>query len=198
MKILSTLVVLSLLTLPVQLTASMAEWATIVARVEQSLVQLDGCSGFVINTERDLVLSALHCEGDAYTEIDGEPATVVFRDRKKDLMVLWLDGLDKPALRIATSNATLGSEVGSLGYGYSLEKPLFRTAHVSQVAVDPDASDFPRPVLAIDAAYVGGQSGGPVINTIGEVVGIVQFGTDRVGMGVEAKTLRDRLKKFLP
>jgi S1-C subfamily serine protease len=52
------------------------------------------------------------------------------------------------------------------------------------------------PFVMIDAAYVGGQSGGPCINIQGEVVSIVQRASNLVGIGVGAEKLRDRIGKF--
>ena len=44
--------------------------------------------------------------------------------------------------------------------------------------------------------FVPGQSGGPVVNEKGEVVMIVQMGTNIVGLGVGTETIRDKVGRF--
>jgi S1-C subfamily serine protease len=49
----------------------------------------------------------------------------------------------------------------------------------------------------IDASYVFGQSGGPCINSKGEVVSIVQRRSDAVGVGIGAEAIRGKVARFL-
>ena len=86
--------------------------------------------------------------------------------------------------------------MASYGYGYALERPMFRTAHVSDEAAQiPDIEG--GPFVMIDAAYVGGQSGGPCINAAGEVVSIVQRASNLIGIGVGAETIREKVGRYL-
>jgi S1-C subfamily serine protease len=50
--------------------------------------------------------------------------------------------------------------------------------------------------VILDAAYVGGQSGAPLVNPEGDVVGLVQMSTDRVGLSRSADVIRDRVGRF--
>lgn len=157
------------------------------------------CTGMVINAnakgEKDYILTADHCYGQELTA-DGAVARVVFRDIKKDLMLLEVDDLGRPAVVLSQKNPAQGEEVASMGYGMGLERPMFRTAHVADAAMEiPDVTG--GPFVMIDAGYVGGQSGGPVINEKGEVVSIVQRGTANVGIGVGVETIRSKVSRYL-
>jgi S1-C subfamily serine protease len=157
------------------------------------------CSGFVINAhakgDKDYILTAAHCDGkELYA--DNVPAKVVMKDAKRDLLILEVDDLDRPAVVLAVKNPLLGEEVASFGYGGGLEKPMFRLAHVSHPAIDlPELEG--GPFVMIDAGYVGGMSGGPVSNALGEVVSIVQRASDKVGLGVGVETIRSKVARFL-
>ena len=172
-------------------------------KTERSIVFVESddgrCTGFVINASagdkgnRDLVQTASHCDGASLT-VDGQPATVKAKFIREDLLVLDVEDLGKPALRLAKSDPDIMQRVVAVGYGYGLEKPLFRQSQISQVGVRlPDRESS---YIAIDAGFVPGQSGGPVINQAGEVVMIVQLGNAYVGFGVGAETIRKKCAKY--
>jgi S1-C subfamily serine protease len=180
------------------------DWTTAVERLAKSTVYIEvkggGCTGFVINTRLDkddekktIILTAAHCDGEQLYA-DQTPAKVLFKDTKKDLMVLEVDDLDRPALRLATQDPAVGHLVASYGFGYSLERPMFRVAHVSD-----DKTYIPEtggPFYVIDAAFVPGMSGGAVVNVAGEVVMIVQMASDRVGLGIGAEAIKSKVGRF--
>jgi S1-C subfamily serine protease len=181
------------------------DWPALAKTLSASVVFVQGdggCTGFVIHADakhdKDLILTAAHCHRpgkELYA--DGNAARIVFRDEKKDLMILEVDNLDRPAATIATANPRQGEEVGSFGHGYALEEPMFRHAYVSNARINvPEITG--GPFVMIDAAYVPGQSGGPCINAKGEVASIVQHASDRVGIGIGAEAIRDRIGRFLP
>lgn len=177
-------------------------WSTVAEKLKESVVFLENshgtCTAFVIDQPKNLVLTAAHC----YDElprlyVDNKPVTkVVSRDTKKDLLVLSVDGLDRPALTLAKNDPTTGDEVASRGFGYGLEEPFFRVHHVSAHNLDIDYQNIGGPLIAVDTTYVGGMSGGPLVNLEGHVVGIVQLGTESVGFGVGAETIRDKAGKY--
>jgi S1-C subfamily serine protease len=180
------------------------DWSAAVALLAKSTVYIEtkggGCTGFVINTITDKdddkktrILTAAHCEGpEMYA--DQTPTKVLFKDTKKDLLVLEVDDLERPALRLAATDPVVGSLVASFGYGYSLERPMFRVAHISDdKTYIPDTGG---PYYVIDAAFVAGMSGGPVVNAAGEVVMIVQMASDRVGLGIGADEIRRKVGRF--
>ena len=180
---------------------SAADWTPVADKLAQSVVYIvnaeGSCTGFVINAhkgDKDLVLTAAHCDGDKLFA-DNAVARVVWKDGKRDLMILEVDDTERPAVTLAKSNPALGEEIVSYGFGMGLEKPMFRHAYVSNPSINlPDVEG--GPFVMIDAAYVGGQSGGPVINAAGEVVSIVQRASGLVGIGVGAETIRSKAGRY--
>jgi S1-C subfamily serine protease len=189
------------------LTLALPDWTTTADTLSKSVVYVnsaDGsCTGFVIHAQwkgdKDLILTAAHCDGEPGHPVfaDGAIARVIFKDEKRDLLVLEVEDLDRPAVAIAAKNPSQGDEVASFGFGMGLERPMFRLAHVANAAINiPDVEG--GPFVMIDAGYVAGQSGGPVINAAGEVVSIVQRASGLVGIGIGAEQIRDRVKRYLP
>lgn len=198
---LATLVLLALVLAPIHATGD--PWTATLAKVTASVVYIEGndgaCSGFVIDAPHKLVMTAAHCDmttdGHAMW-VDRVRATVVSKDTKEDLLIVAVPLLDpaRPALTLAAHNPTTGEEVASVGYGYALERPFARLAHVSDTAVS--IPEIGGPFIGVDSGYVEGQSGGPVVNLKGEVVSIVQRASDKLGIGVGAETIRARMGRF--
>lgn len=180
------------------------DWSAIIQKVEKALVWVEvgdqgGCSGFVIDTARKYVMTAQHCQPAeaGVVWVDRVPAKVVSRDVKKDLMVVVADLLDpsRTALKLADKNPVRGQEVMSAGYGFALERPFFRKASVQDDQLM--MPDIGGPFISTDAAFVGGQSGGPVVDINGDVVSIVQRGDGgTTGLGVGAEIIRARMGRF--
>lgn len=177
---------------------SAADWATVADTVRDSIVEIKSdagdCTGFVIDNERDFVLTAAHCDGEKLFA-DSMPAKVRAKDTKWDYLVLFVEGIDKPALKLATHDPKVGEEVASYGWGYAMNQPLFRVAHISAEDVTVPQFENAR-YIAIDAAFVGGQSGGPVVNGAGELVMIVQLGSNIVGWGIGAERIQDKAGRY--
>jgi S1-C subfamily serine protease len=185
-----------------------ADWTALAKELSKSVVPIErdsagtSCTGFVINAsaksdddkDRDYVLTANHCFS-ARLFADQAPAKVIARNTEKDLLVLEVEDLDRPALTLAKENPKVGESVAALGYGYGLEKPMLRIAHVSSESYIP-YEGIGGPLFFVDATFVGGMSGGPSVNAAGEVVMMVQRGTDSVGIGVGAETMRSRVGRY--
>ena len=181
------------------------DWQQVAGAARESIVLVSdaandesACTGFVIDAEakggRDLILTAAHCDG-AVLLADDQPAVIVWKNAKVDLMVLSVEDTGRPALRLAAKDPAVGQRVASWGYGYGLGRPMFRTAHVAdEKAAYPNTEG--GPFIMIDAPYVGGQSGGPCLNDAGEVVSIVQRKTGEIGLGVGAEAIRARVGKY--
>lgn len=182
-----------------------ADWTPIAEQLLKSVVtieisrgsdQVGACTGWVINNPKDLLVTANHCdaEKDQVLTADGQPTKVIFKDIKNDLLVLEVDDLDRPALRIAKDDPRIGEEVASLGYGYALDRPMFRVTHVSDNKAH--LGEIGGPWILTDTTFVPGMSGGPVVDINGNVVMMVQRGSDTVGIGRGAEILRNKLGRF--
>lgn len=191
-----------LLSLLLSLSLS-ADWSSTATALSKSVVYIESaggtCTGFVINSnaknDKDLILTAQHCFGEKLFA-DHSTAKVIWQDSKQDIMVLEIDDTGRPAVKIADKDPIQGQEIVSFGFGLGLEKPMFRHAYVSNASVHLQDVDG-GPFVMIDAAYVGGQSGGPCINDKGEVVSIVQRASNVLGIGVGAEKLREKVGRFL-
>jgi S1-C subfamily serine protease len=184
-----------------------ADWTALVKELKKSVVPIErddngtSCTGFVINSKirkddenKDYVLTAAHCEAKSMFA-DQAKAEVVAKDTARDLLVLIVDDLDRPALKLAKDDPEVGTQAASFGYGFGLEDPMLRMTHISAKTYIP-YEGIGGPLFMTDATFVGGQSGGPVINEAGEVIMIVQRGTNSVGIGVGAESIKQKVGKY--
>ena len=179
-------------------------WSAVIAKAQSAVVYIriegaeqGGCTGFVINRADKYVMTAAHCVGDRLW-VDHVRADVVAYDEKKDLAVLKVAELDpaRGALVLAAHDPAIREDVMSVGYGYALERPFFKTAHVSDTAVMLESGSG-GPFIGLDASFTPGQSGGPVLNAAGDVVAIVQLADGgTLGLGVGADLIRVRMGRF--
>lgn len=179
-----------------------SKWTPVADKLDESVYFLEvlqgtevqgSCTAFMIDNSKHYVMTAAHCDGEKIL-IDGTATYRVFKDERKDLMVLRAMGVDGPNVKLAASDPSRGDEVASMGFGAGLEDPMFRIAHVSNVRMDIEG--LSGPFVMIDAGFVGGQSGGPVVNENGELVMIVQRGNDSIGIGVGVEIIKDRAGKY--
>jgi S1-C subfamily serine protease len=180
-------------------------WNPIADKVSKSIVfvqvaDMGSCTAFVINEKENLVLTANHCFGtDVEAKdilVDNSPAKLIARDKKHDLMVLYVKGLNKPAIHLAKGDPSVGDEVASYGFGLGLEHPLFRVSHVSDVDTTIDGSGLPEHLIAVDTQFVPGQSGGPVVDTDGNLVMIVEAGGSGIGLGPGADMIKKQMGRY--
>ena len=111
--------------------------------------------------------------------IDGQTFTavpVVF-DPGLDVAVLRVDGLDAPPLPFATEEADRGLQGAALGY--PLGGPLTAEPAVVLRRLDASGRDIyheelvQRPVYEVQARIQPGNSGGPLVDAEGRVIGLV-------------------------
>lgn len=189
------------------LALSASDWSSVADKVAKSAVfveSTDGtCTGSVINSaardkgSRDFILTAAHCYGDKQFA-DHVPATVVYKDEKanRDVMVLEVEDTGRPALKLAAKNPERGSDVASYGFGFGMADAMFRQANVSSTSYFIPEDGIGGPFVMINAGFIGGQSGGPIVNAQGEIVMIVQRGSDSVGIGIGAETIREAVGRY--
>ncbi|MCE2483004.1 MAG: trypsin-like peptidase domain-containing protein, partial [Alphaproteobacteria bacterium] len=137
---------------------------------------LDGVgSGFIVDADGLIVTNDHVVRGADKITVTTEAgrrylAELVGRDPKTDLALLKIDGADMPAVRFAARDADVGDWVIAIGnpfgLGHSATTGIVSARHRSIGAGPYD--DF----LQIDAPVNRGNSGGPVFNVHGEVVGV--------------------------
>ena len=126
----------------------------------------------------------------------GFPAKLLGGDKDNDLAVLKIEGKDLPVAVVSRDAPTIGEWVLAIGnpYGYLIDDP--RPSVTVGVVSAVDRSFTPRSGIALrhvvqtDAAITPGNSGGALVNAIGEVVGINTFiftgggqSTGSIGLG---------------
>lgn len=188
------------------------DFGTVFARVSSGVVPVTtvACgrggtgSAFLID-ERTLVTAA-HLVNQAVSvsaQVDGTPRTaeVVGIDESADLAVLEIGEVASgTALAFAEADAQIGDAVAALGYpdGTALRLTEGHVLHVDQT-VDVEG-DLRHEVVESQVTARPGNSGGPLINVDGDVVGVViarpEDGSRTIA--VEASTVRSRISAMAP
>ena len=133
-------------------------------------------SGFIISAD-GLILTNAHVVHDAtevlvkLTDRREFVAKVLGADEKTDVAVLKIDARDLPVVRIGDSHdLKVGSWVLAIGSPFGFENTV--TAGVVSAKGRSLPDDSFVPFIQTDVAVNPGNSGGPLINANGEVVGI--------------------------
>lgn len=147
-----------------------------------------GCSAFSIATRK--FLTAAHCYG-ANMTVDGSKAAVILMDVDKDLMVLLADDT-RPSLILRAAPLTYLESAIGLGYGYSWLFPTITWHRALMFHYSPFKGVWPG--TWFQGGFIGGMSGGPVIDVDGQVVGICQRGNEQSGYGVGVDVIEGFLK----
>ncbi len=101
-------------------------------------------------------------------------AALVGSDEDKDLAVLKIDGKDLPAAEFGVSDdLEIGDPVYAIGNPLGLQlRNTFTNGIVSAVNRDVEVEGVSMTLIQTNAALNNGNSGGPLINQYGQVVGI--------------------------
>lgn len=133
-------------------------------------------SGFIVS-EDGLILTNAHVIANAsdvivkLTDRREFHARVVGSDRKTDIAVLKIDGHKLPVVRIGNpDDLQVGQWVLAIGAPYGFENSVSAGVVSAKGRSLPDGSGVP--FIQTDAAVNPGNSGGPLFNARGEVVGI--------------------------
>jgi S1-C subfamily serine protease len=149
-----------------------------------------GCTAFAVAPRK--FMTANHCVNGTQMKVDGRPFLLLKADKKTDLAVLIVD-IDVPALRLSKTLAHRGDEVTGVGYAFAFDKLSFSINRVLFTNYD-GGGVVTYPGMWVYGSYVGGMSGGPVLDQSGKVLGMVQQSNSGIGYGVEAGTIRDFLQ----
>ncbi|MBP8805314.1 MAG: trypsin-like peptidase domain-containing protein [Kofleriaceae bacterium] len=166
-------------------------------------------TGFLIAAGGSFVVTNDHIVADVadvrVVMVDGTelPARVVGRDPRLDLALLAVEAPRLPALRLGDSDQlAVGEWVVALGNPFG-DEVTAAAGIVSATGRDAAATLVPGPAmgfrtfLQVDARIHRGNSGGPILSTAGEVVGVAVATGDRPGelsFAVPAARLREVLE----
>jgi len=133
-------------------------------------------SGFIVSAD-GVVLTNAHVVAEASKVTvrltDGREfeAKVVGTDRKTDIAVLRIDAKNLPTVKIGNSASTrVGEWVVAIGSPYGFENTV--TAGIVSAKSRSLPEENYVPFIQTDAAVNPGNSGGPLFNLAGEVIGI--------------------------
>jgi len=168
-------------------------------------------SGFIISPDGYLVTNehVVHMASEILVTMhDGSSynAEVIGADYDTDIALLKIDAQNLPALKIAEENVLfVGEWVIAIGNPFGLFK-VNDQASVSVGVVSATGRNFERQedgrlyrnMIQTDAAINPGNSGGPLVNVLGEVIGVNTFiftgggsGSVGVGFALPASSLRE-------
>lgn len=141
-------------------------------------------SGFIISPDGYIVTND-HVAGNAseitVTMTNGEKykAELVGSDRTTDIALLKIDGKHLPYLKLGNSDdVIIGEWVIAFGNPFGLfdrnNKPTVTVGVVSTTNISLQAQEGRsyRNMIQTDAAINSGNSGGPLVNSLGEVIGV--------------------------
>lgn len=168
-------------------------------------------SGFIISPD-GYILTNDHVAGNAkeitVTLTSGEKysAELIGTDMISDIALLKIDGKNLPYIKLGNSDdVIIGEWVIALGNPFGLfeiaDKPTVTVGVVSATGLNlrPEGGRFYRGMIQTDAAINSGNSGGPLINTLGEAIGVnaVIFTPNQGNVGVGFAIPINRVKKIV-
>lgn len=192
--------------------------STIYQRIARSVVSLRWadvgprmiiCSGFVVDAARGWVLTATHCLPDIDEEASREenepliylnqnlPAKII---RSTEMVTLLATmPMQLPPLDLSSKAPRIGDEAFSFGHGNGspdLMMLYHRVASLTFRWTRPlvgTESEWPE-TFVLSGGFVAGMSGGPVINQMGQVIGMVQASDETIGIASDLRAIRAILK----
>jgi len=133
-------------------------------------------SGFIVSSE-GLILTNAHVVAGAsevtvkLTDKREFKATIVGTDPQTDIAVLRIDAKDLPTVKLGNAKAVrVGEWVAAIGSPYGFENTVTAGIVSATSRALPDGTYVP--FIQTDVAVNPGNSGGPLFNSRGEVVGI--------------------------
>lgn len=156
-------------------------------------------SGFVVSSD-GLIVTNKHVVSDAEAEYtvffsDGnkKEAKVLARDPLQDLAILKIEGSNHSFLKLSSSKIKIGQTAIAIGnalgeFSNTISVGVISGLQRSIVAFgSPQGPESLEELIQTDAAINPGNSGGPLLNLLGEVVGIntaVAQGAENIGFAI--------------
>lgn len=170
------------------------------------LVKVGYGSGFYVNPNGNIVTNEHVINGCSEVRYNNKKVAIIAKDGRNDLAVLKTTLRPSAYLKLQENDAGLADEIIAAGYpfGDTLSSSLKVTKGIvsSLVGLDNDTSR-----IQTDAALQPGNSGGPIVNSKGDVVAVAVakldagFALDKFGVlpeltnfGIKVSTLKSFLK----
>jgi len=168
-------------------------------------------SGFLISPD-GYILTNDHVAGNAkeitvtLTNREHYKAKLIGTDLVSDISLLKIDGKDFPFVKLGNSeDVIIGEWVIAMGNPFGLfeinDKPTVTVGVVSATGVNLNAEGgrYYRGMIQTDAAINQGNSGGPLLNSLGEVIGVnaVIFTPNQGNIGLGFAIPINRVKGIL-
>lgn len=158
------------------------------------------CTSWSINEQNRLFATAAHCYDEkAQPFIDGQLAWLTFLNEHKDVAVFQVLGTNRKALKPRTSEVERAMAIAAYGFAFGFPAQ-FREGVIAHPSLEANFHNLPkyngRTWVAASFAYIGGMSGGPVVDEDGRVVSMVQLGGDGTGFGIPVAELRSLIGQF--
>lgn len=181
---------------------------------QKQKVSVGGGSGIIVHPD-GLILTNKHVVFDPDAEytvitIDGEehPAKVLSRDPINDVAVIKINAKGLPAARLGNSSKLeLGQTVIAIGnalgmFSNTVSKGIISglSRSISAALGADGAMEHLRGVLQTDVAINQGNSGGPLINLDGEIVGIntaIIAGAQNIGFSIPINWAKQDLEDII-
>jgi serine protease Do len=171
-----------------------------------------GGTGFIVSSD-GLIVTNNHVVGDpdiSYKAITADnreyDVTVLGRDQESDIAVIKIEETGLPYLSFTDSNkARLGETVIAIGNALGEFNNTVSVGVISGLARSLTAQGFNgetetfSELIQTDAAINPGNSGGPLLNSIGQVIGVnvaVAEGSQNIGFSIPANLVLKTLKNF--
>jgi hypothetical protein len=159
-------------------------------------------SGFIIQPDGYILTNNHVIEGsiDQFVILsDGSKlrAKIITADPKRDLALLKIGGSNYPTLPIGESNRVSVMD-SVLAMGYPMSSMIGRDVSAYDGKVNAIRDNDRLPMLQIDANVNPGNSGGPLLNDKGEVIGIVVAKLNAMQIAKTIGTIPERINFAIP
>lgn len=179
-----------------------------IARVDIYMTSPDGmaqmrgaCTAFSINEQKDLFMTAAHCVDNGTYTVDQHIAWLAYFNDEIDVAVLVSPGASKVALKPSTIEIDHGQDIFATGFAFGFETPMSLAGKVASLGVLGIDEQYPKQVFLVTRpGVIGGMSGGPLTDAVGDVISVNQMtgswnGTD-VAFSRPQKVVMEATKQF--
>ena len=174
-------------------------------------LQLQGqtfCTAFSINQVEGWWVTARHCAEfaeamgktlNAVATIEDAPIIIMYMDQHTDVAVVYADAHES-AFVLATQPVPVGNALTIIGYPYGLPRTMTKGSMAARDVPLSHPNFFDLLISDVyDVTVAGGNSGSPVLNQHGEVVGLLWggFPDAPLAIGVPLHELRRAVQDYV-